>query len=106
MLIKQIIALHFFSDPNHAKRYYGYSKINFLFISTLLIGNIFGYANNTKLRLQMGYPISSFQEVSATDAGAAISVYVQTLKDRIQKRMNLLAASSEVSRRYSFYKKL
>ncbi len=54
----------------------------------LLNGSTFYNDKGTKLQVHMGYSISSFQDVEAIDASAAISVYVDTFRDRVQKRLN------------------
>ena len=45
-----------------------------------------GQSNNIYLRL--GYSAFSFQEVNPSDANAAIQIYANAFKDRIEKRLN------------------
>jgi ABC-type phosphate/phosphonate transport system substrate-binding protein len=55
----------------------------------LLFGSSINYSGSekTKFRLQMGYSISSFQDIEAIDVSAAVSVYVNMFRDRVQKRL-------------------
>ena len=63
-------------------------QILFLFCLLIILGNINYFQNKNNFKVRIGYSQTSFQDVPALDASAAISVYVDTFREHIQNRLH------------------
>ncbi len=73
------------------QRNYLPAKFGAVFI-LILITSIASFSiqinQNNNIHLRLGYSIFAFQEVSASDANAAVKIYAESFKERIEKRLN------------------
>ncbi len=64
------------------------------FVVLLFAGPTYLLCQEQKMHLRLGYSIYAFQDISPSDANAAIKVYAETFREKFEKRVNKKVAFS------------